>query len=58
MSFEAKLARLIDYYTIKAKFANGARKQKQTSSLNYFTTKCKFYVLVREIFLKSSRILY
>ena len=43
MSFEAKLARLIDYYTIKAKFANGARKQKQTSSLNYFTTKCKFY---------------
>ena len=26
--------------------------------MNYFTTKCKSYFLVREIFLKSSRILY
>ena len=38
MSFEAKLACLIDYYTIKAWFANRARKQKQTSSfVNYST---------------------
>ena len=44
MSFQAKLARLILNYTIKAQFANRARKQRQTRSLNYFTAKCKFYL--------------